>query len=94
MNAVETVIMQTVLKSVKDFNKSFKMLTPGVTKYFKDHYDEDSCSLDSWRFIGDGDKIEMSYTRLGTITTSIKLTDVVQTETIVKLAVELAFNKN
>ena len=93
MNAVEKIIMQTILKSVKDYNNSIEMLAPGVKKYFKDHYDEDFCSLDSWKFIEDGDRIEISYNRLGTITTVIKLTDVVQTETIVSIAVELSFNK-
>lgn len=94
MNAVETLIKQAVLKSVKDYNNSIEMLDPGVKKYFKDNYDEVFCSLDSWKFIEDGDRIEISYNRLGTITTVIKLTDVVQTETIVSIAVELSFNKN
>lgn len=94
MNAIETLIMQAVLKSVKDYNNSIEMLEPGVKKYFKDNYDEVFCSLNSWKFIEDGDRIEISYSRLGTITTSIKLTDVVQTETIVSIAVELSFNKN
>lgn len=94
MNAVETLIMQTVLKSVTDYNNSIEMLTPGVEKYFNTHYDEDFCSLDSWKFIEDGDKIEISYSRLGTITTFVKLTDIVPTEAIVSIAVELSFNKS
>lgn len=94
MNAVETLIMQAVLKSVKDYNNSIEMLDSGVKKYFKDNYDEVFCSLDSWKFIEDGDRIEISHNRLSTITTVIKLTDVVQTETIVNIAVELSFNKN
>ena len=93
MNAVETLIMQAVLKSVNDYNNSIEMLDPGVKKYFKDNYDEVFCSLDSWNFIEDGDRIEISYSRLSTITTVIKLTDTVHTETIVSIAVELSFNK-
>jgi hypothetical protein len=92
MNAVETLIMQAVLKSVKDFNNSIETLTPGIKKYFKDHYDEDFCSLDSWKFIDDGNKIEITYNRLGRITI-ISETDIIPTETIVKIAVELSFNK-
>ena len=94
MGTIEKIVIQTVLKSVKDYNNSIEMLEPGVKKYFKDHYDEDFCSLDSWKFIEDGDRIEISYNRLGTITTFVKLTDIVQTETIVNIAVELSFNKN
>ena len=94
MNAVETLIMQAVLKSVKDYNNSIEMLEPGVKKYFKDYYDEVFCSLDSWKYIEDGNKIEISYSRLSTSTVCIKLTDIVQTETIVSIAVELSFNKN
>jgi hypothetical protein len=94
MNTVETLTMQTVLKSVKDYNNSIEMLTPAVKKYFMEHYDKDFCSLDSWKFIEDGDRIEISYNRLGTITTFVKLTDIVQTETIVSIAVDLSLNKN
>lgn len=94
MNAVETLIMQSVLKSVKDYNNSIEILDPGVKKYFKDNYDEVFCSLDSWKFVEDGDKIEISYSRLSTITMCVKLTDTVQTETIVSIAFELSFNKN
>lgn len=94
MNAVETLIMQAVLKSIKDYNNSIEMLTPAVKKYFKDHYDGDFWSLDNWKFIENGDKIEISYSQLGTITTVVKLTDTVQTETIVSIAVELSFNKS
>lgn len=34
MNAVETLIMQAVLKSVKDYNNSIEMLAPAVKKVF------------------------------------------------------------
>ena len=94
IGAVEKIIMQSVLKSVKDYNDTIEMIGPAVKKYFKDHYDEVFCSLDSWKFIEDGDRIEISYSRLSTITMCVKLTDTVQTETIVKIAVELSFNKN
>ena len=94
MNVVETLIMQSVLKSVKDYNNSIEMLTPGVKNYFKDNYDEVFCSLDSWKFIEDGDRIEITYNRLGRITTTISETDIIPTETIVSIAVELSFNKN
>lgn len=40
MNAVETLIMQAVLKSVKDYNNSIEMLEPAVKKYFKDNYND------------------------------------------------------
>ena len=64
LGAVEKIIRQTILKSVKDFKNSIEMLTPGVKKYFKDNYDEVFCSLDSWKFIEDGDRIEITYNRL------------------------------
>lgn len=94
MNAVETLIMQAVLKSVKDFNNSIEMLTPGVKKYFKDHYDDVWCTLRGWEFIGDGTEIAITYDRLGRITSAISETDIIPTETIVSIAVELSFNKN
>ena len=93
MNAVETIIMQAILKSVTDYNNSIEILNPGVKKYFKDHFDEDFCSLSSWKFIEGGNRIEISCSRLGTITTFVELTDTVPTETIVSIAVELSFNK-
>ena len=93
MNVVEILIMQSVLKSVKDFKNSIEMLTPGVKKYFKDNYDEVFCSLDSWKFIDDGDEIAITYDRLGRITTAISETDIIPTETIVSIAVELSLNK-
>lgn len=93
LGAVEKIIMQTILKSVKDFKNSIEMLTPAVKKYFKDNYDEVFCSLDSWKFIEDGDRIEITYNRLGRITTAISETDIIPTETIVSIAVELSFNK-
>ena len=90
MNAVETLIMQAILKSVKDLNNSIKMLTPGVKKYFKDNYDEVWCTLRSWKLIDDGSEIEITYDRLGRITSAISETDIVPTVTIVKIAVDLS----
>ena len=90
MNAVETLIMQAVLKSVKDLNNSIEMLTPGVKKYFKDNYDEVWCTLRGWKLIGDGSEIEITYDRLGRITSAISETDIVPTVTIVKIAVDLS----
>lgn len=94
MNAVETLIMQAILKSVKDFNNSLEILEPGVKKYFKDNYDEVWCTLRGWKLIGDGSEIEITYDRLGRITTAVSETDIIPTETIVSIAVELSFNKN
>lgn len=93
MNVVETLIMQSVLKSVKDFKNSIEMLTPGVKKYFKDTYDDVWCTLRGWEFIDDGDEIAITYDRLGRITTAISETDIIPTETIVSIAVELSLNK-
>ena len=94
MNTVETLIMQAVLKSVKDFNNSIEMLEPGVKKYFKDNYDEVWCTLRSWKLIDDGSEIEITYDRLGRITPAVSETDFIPTEIIVSIAVELSFNKN
>lgn len=93
LGAVETIIMQVVLKSVKDFKNSIEMLTPAVKKYFKDNYDDVWCTLRGWEFIDDGDEIAITYDRLGRITTAISETDIIPTETIVSIAVELSLNK-
>ena len=93
MGAVEKIIMQSVLKSVKDFKNSIEMLTPAVKKYFKDNYDDVWCTLRGWEFIDDGDEIVITYDRLGRITTAISETDIIPTETIVSIAVELSLNK-
>ena len=85
--------MQAVLKSVKDLNNSIEMLTPGIKKYFKDNYDEVRCTLRGWEFIDDGSEIAITYDRLGRITTAVSETDIIPTETIVSIAVELSFNK-
>lgn len=93
MNAVETIIMQSVLKSVKEFSNSIEMLTPAVKKYFREHYDDAHCILRGWKLIGDGSEIEITYDRLGRITTAVSETDIISTEIIVSIVVELSFNK-
>lgn len=93
MNAVETLIMQAVLKSVKDFSNSIEMLTPAVKKYFKDNYDDVWRTLRGWEFIDDGNEIAITYDRLSRITSTISETDIIPTETIVSIAIELSFNK-
>lgn len=97
MNTIETLIMQAVLKSVNDYNNSIEMLKPGVKKYFKDNYDEDWCTLRSWKLINNGNEIEMMYTKEslnGCVVCTKEKFDTVPTETIVSIAVELSFNKN
>ena len=94
MGAVEKIIMQSVLKSVKDFKNSIEMLTPAVKKYFKDNYDDVWYTLRGWEFFDDGDEIAITYDRLGRITSAISETDIIPTETIVSIAAELSFNKN
>lgn len=93
MNDVETIIMQSVLKSVMDFNNSIEMLEPGVKKYFKEHYGDAHCILRGWKLIGDGSKIEVTYDRLGRITTTVSETDIIPTEIIVSIVVDLSLNK-
>lgn len=94
MNAVETLIMQAVLKSVKDYNNSIEMLDPGVKKYFKDNYDDIWCHLYEWHLIDNGNNIEITYTEQYLSGCIEYNTDIVPTETIVSIAVELSFNKN
>lgn len=94
MNTVETFNMQTVLRSVKDYNNSIEMLAPAVKKYFKDNYEQLWSTLLGWKLINDGNEIEISYAE-SYLTGHIEYKeDVVPTETIVSIAVELSFNKN
>lgn len=94
MNAVETLIMQAVLKSVKNYNNSIEILTPAVKKYFKDNYEQLWSTLLGWKLTNDGNDIEISYAE-SYLTGHIEYKkDVVPTETIVSIAVELSFNKN
>ena len=97
MNAVETIIMQAVLKSVTDYNNSIEMLAPGVKKYFNDNYDDVWCTLRSWKLINNGNEIEMVFTKEsmnGCIVCTRETSVIVPTETIVRIAVELSFNKS
>ena len=90
IGAVEKIIMQSILKSVMDFNNSIEMLEPGVKKYFKDNYDEVWCTLRGWKLIGDGSEIEITYDHLGRIANTIGETDIIPTVAIVKIAVDLS----
>jgi hypothetical protein len=93
IGAVEKNIMQGVLKSVKDYNDSIEMLGPAVKKYFKDNYEQLWSTLRGWKLINYGNEIEISYAE-NYITGHIEYKeDVVPTETIVSIAVELSFNK-
>ena len=97
MNAVETIVMRAVLKSVTDYNNSIEMLAPGVKKYFKNNYDEVWCTLRSWKLINNGNEIELRYTKEslnGCVVCTKEEYDTVPTETIVSIAVELSFNKS
>lgn len=94
MNAVETLVMQAVLKSVKDYNNSIEMLAPGVKKYFKDNYDDIWCHLYEWHLVDNGNNIEITYTEQYSNGAIEYNTDVVPLETIVSIAVELSFNKS
>lgn len=94
MNAVETIIMNAVLKSVTDYNNSIEMLEPAVKKYFKDHYDDVWCYFYDWHLIDNGNNIKIEYTELYLSGGSEHKTDIIPTETIVSIAVELSFNKN
>lgn len=94
MNAVETLIMQAVLKSVNDYNNSIEMLAPAVKKYFKDNYNDIVHHLYEWYLVDSGNNIEITYTEQY-LSGSIEYnTDVVPLETIVCIAVELSFNKS
>lgn len=97
MNAVETIIMHAILKSVTDYKNSIEMLKPGVEKYFKNHFDETWYTLRSWKLINNGNEIEMIYNKEsinGCVVCTSEESDVVPLETIVRIAVELSFNKS
>lgn len=97
IEAVEKTIMQSVLKSVMDYNSSIEMLEPAVKKYFKDHYDEDWCYIDEWHLVDGGNNIKLTYVRdyldddLDSCTE--RKTVIIPTETIVSIAVDLSLNK-
>ena len=94
MNAVETLVMQAVLKYVKDYSNSIEMLAPGVKKYFKDNYDDIWCHLYEWHLIDNSNNIEITYTEQYSNGAIEYNTDVVPLEIIVSIAVELSFNKS
>lgn len=84
--------MQSILKSVTDYNNSIEMLAPGVEKYFKDYYDDVWYHLYEWHLVDSGNNIEITYTKH---CEDIEYnTDIIPTEAIVSIAVELSFNKS
>jgi len=93
IGAVEKIITQRVLKSVKDYNDSIEVLTPGVKKYFKDNYNDIWCHLYEWHLVDNGNNIEITYTNQYLNGAMEYKTDIVTTETIVKIAVDLSLNK-
>ena len=98
IGAVEKIIMQSVLKSVKDYNDTIEMLEPAIKKYFNDNYNEDRCYFDDWKFIDNGSNIKIAYME-DDLNADLEFeveykTDIIPTETIVCIAVELSFNKN
>ena len=94
IEAVKKTIMQGILKSIEDYNNSIEMLGPAVKKYFKDHYDEDWCNLNDWHLVDNGNKIEIEYSKYGIGEDDVEYnTDIIPTETIVSVAVDLSLNK-
>ena len=98
IGAVEKIIMQSVLKSVKDYNDTIEMLEPAIKKYFNDNYNEDRCYFDDWKFIDNGSNIKIAYME-DDLNADLEFeveykTDIIPTQTIVNIAVELSFNKN
>lgn len=97
IGAVEKIIMQSVLKSVKDYNDTIEMLEPAIKKYFNDNYNEDRCYFDDWKFIDNGSNIKIAYME-DDLNADLEFdveykTDIIPTQTIVKIAVELTLNK-
>lgn len=93
MNAIETIIMQSALKAVKDYNNAIEMLDPGVKKYFENNYDTTWEEFIGWEFDNDGLNIKITYSYQDMYDEYVTDVDDVTLETIVKLAVELSFNK-
>lgn len=97
IGAVEKIIMQSVLKSVKDYNDTIEMLEPAIKKYFNDNYNEDRCYFDDWKFIDNGSNIKIAYME-DDLNADLEFeveykTDIIPTQTIVSIAVELSLNK-
>lgn len=93
IGAVEKIIMQSILKSVEDYNNSIEVLMPGVKKYFKDHYNDIWHHLYEWHLVDNGNNIEITYTEQYLSGAMEYKTDIVPTETIVSIAVDLSLNK-
>ena len=97
IGAVEKIIMQSVLKSVKDYNDTIEMLEPAIKKYFNDNYNEDRCYFDDWKFIDNGSNIKIAYME-DDLNADLEFEveykiDIIPTQTIVSIAVELSLNK-
>lgn len=93
IGAVEKIIMQSVVKSVMDYNNSIEMLDPGVKKYFKDNFDDVWCSLQEWHLVDNGNNVEITYRKQYLNGNMEYDTDIVPTEAIVCIAVELSLKK-
>ena len=93
MGAVEKIIMQSVLKSVVDYNNSIEILDPGVKKYFKDHYDDIHCYFHKWHLVDNGNNIKIFYTEHCLNDDMESRTDIIPTETIISIAIDLSLNK-
>lgn len=96
IGSVEKLIMQSVLKSVKDYNDTIEMVGPAVKKYFNDNYN-DRCYFDDWKFIDNGNNIKIAYME-DDLNADLEFeveykTDIIPTETMVSIAVELSLNK-
>ena len=88
MNAVETTIMQTVLKAVKDYNNVINILDPGVKTYFRRNYNDLYQVLGNWEFIKSGNFIKITYIEQYLDGRMEHCSETVPLETIVKLAAE------
>ena len=93
-NTVETLTIQTVLKSVKDYNNSIEMLEHGVKKYFKDNYNDIWYHFHEWHLVDNGNNIEITYIYQYQNGVMEYNNDIIPTETIVTIAVDLSLNKN
>ena len=85
--------MQSVVKSVMDYNNSIEILEPGVKKYFKDNFDDVWCTLHDWHLIDNGNNIKIEYTEDEINGDRVYKGGIVPTETIVCIAVELSLKK-
>lgn len=93
IEVIKKNIMQGVLKSIMDYNNSIEMLGPAVKKYFKDHYDENWYCFYDWHLVDNGNNIKIEYIEYDIYNDSECKTDIIPTETIVSIAVDLSLNK-